>query len=134
MPWSYFLVVPILCFFLVPLEVLDCFHSLFFEQILACYLLFFFNYLDVCSWALKFYFFGCHCFFSVQQLEWCFVDLDTIVLCGQTTFGNSSTHFPLGSPTRHFEIPVHMIPFALSIAPFDYGCLTKAKHSWIPMF
>ena len=66
-----FLVVPILCFFLVLLKVLDCFHSFFFEQILACYLLFFFNYLDVCSWALKFYFFGCHCFFSVQQLEWC---------------------------------------------------------------
>ena len=63
-----------------------------------------------------------------------FVDLDTVVLCAQTTFSNSSTHFPLGSPTRHFEIPVHMIPFALSTAPFDCGCLTEAKHSWIPMF
>ena len=45
-----------------------------------------------------------------------FVDLDTVVLCAQTTCDNSSTHFPLGRPTRCFEIPVHIIPFSLSTA------------------
>jgi hypothetical protein len=58
-----------------------------------------------------------------------FVDLEIIVLCAQTTLGNSSTHLPLGSPTRHFDIPVHIIPFARSTASFDCGCFTDAKHN-----
>jgi hypothetical protein len=52
-----------------------------------------------------------------------------MVLCTQTTLGNLSTHLPFGSPTRHFDIPMHIIPFARSTAQFDCGCFTDMKHN-----
>jgi hypothetical protein len=51
-----------------------------------------------------------------------------LVLCVQTTFINSSTHFPFGGPIRHFEMFVQIILFALLTAPFGLGCLTNANH------
>src|SRR6185312_6555596 len=48
-----------------------------------------------------------------------FVDLHSVVLWDQTTFGSSSAHLPFFSPNRHFLIAPKIKPLALSTAPLD---------------
>jgi hypothetical protein len=62
------------------------------------------------------------------------VDLDTTVLWFQTTFINSSSHFPLGWLKIDFIIPFIIIPFALSTNPFDSRCPTDAKCIVVPIW
>jgi hypothetical protein len=50
------------------------------------------------------------------------VALDTMVLCEQITFSNSSIHFPFFSSYKHFLIPENISLFALSIATLACGC------------
>jgi hypothetical protein len=49
------------------------------------------------------------------------VVLDAIVLCDQMTFGNSSTHLPIGCSVMLILMPMNMKPLALSIALLDCG-------------
>jgi hypothetical protein len=49
------------------------------------------------------------------------VSLDTVVLCDQITFGNSSVHLPFFWSYKHFLIPKSISPFALLAAPLDRG-------------
>jgi hypothetical protein len=47
------------------------------------------------------------------------VALETIVLCDQISFGNSSVHFPFFWSYKQFLIPENINLFALSTAPLD---------------
>jgi hypothetical protein len=62
------------------------------------------------------------------------VNLETGVLWFYTTFINLSGHFPLCWLKIDFIIPVIIIPFALSTNPFDSGCLTDAKCTFVPIW
>jgi hypothetical protein len=58
------------------------------------------------------------------------VALDTVVLCDQITFGNSSVHFPF-LLNKHLLIPENTKPFALSTAPLDCGWYTEENFEGI---
>ena len=62
-----------------------------------------------------------------------FVALDSEVLCDQMTEMSSSAHFPFGLPCNLFEMPWRIMLFALLTRLLDYGCLTEAKHTFIPI-
>ena len=62
-----------------------------------------------------------------------FVALDSEVLCDHMSEVSSSTHFSLGLSCNLLEMPWRIIPFALSTRPLDWGCLTEAKHSFVPI-
>jgi hypothetical protein len=62
------------------------------------------------------------------------VDLEMAVLWFYTTFISSFGHFPLDWLKIDFIIPVIMILFALSINPFEFGCLTDAKCIFVPIW
>lgn len=48
---------------------------------------------------------------------------EVVVLCVQSTFISSSTHFSLGNPTKDLEMPSKMIPLARSTSPWNQDAL-----------